>query len=171
MKQKWETEPNELNFEAHGLLCHIFRHPKLGHLCGYVGVDKTHPLYGKDYDDMITVPDFIRDRVIDIDKVGIFNLIASTYDESKPNDIKVSLAFDVHGGLTFSKFGKDSDLWWFGFDCAHSGDLIPYQLSWISPSDMGRFSEIIEAVYRDIEYVKSECDSLALQLSLFVERK
>ena len=38
------------------------------------------------------------------------------------------LDFDVHGGLTYSGGGKNSDypiksdLWWLGFDCAHGGD-------------------------------------------------
>jgi len=36
----------------------------------------------------------------------------------------------VHGSLTFSSRGgqrywKGKNLWWFGFDCAHAGDLVP----------------------------------------------
>ena len=36
--------------------------------------------------------------------------------------------FSCHGGLTYSGGGENSsypissDLWWFGFDCAHCGD-------------------------------------------------
>jgi hypothetical protein len=65
-----------------------------------------------------------------------------------------NLDVDVHGGLTYSNAaypGGEFDGWWFGFDCAHGGDLTPKY-----PSD---------GVYRDFEYVKAECESLAKQLA------
>lgn len=65
------------------------------HFCGYVGVPKSHPWHGKDY--------------------GIGNI----------ND-PIDLIY-VHGGLTFAnRFGPPitSDDWFFGFDCAHSGDSL-----------------------------------------------
>lgn len=57
--------------------------------------------------------------------------------------------FDVHGGITYSEM--EGETWWFGFDCAHAGDLIPG-----SPSP--------GHTYKDIEYVKRECMKLAEQL-------
>lgn len=30
----------------------IRRHPRLGHLCGYVVIPKSHPWHGKDYDEI-----------------------------------------------------------------------------------------------------------------------
>ncbi|MEM5852903.1 MAG: hypothetical protein QW228_00830 [Candidatus Aenigmatarchaeota archaeon] len=32
-----------------GLQCLALRHPIFGHWCGYVGIDKNHPLFGKEY--------------------------------------------------------------------------------------------------------------------------
>jgi len=49
----WETEPNSAKWEDKltGYKCRIMRHGDLGHLCGYVGIPKTHTLYGKHYSD------------------------------------------------------------------------------------------------------------------------
>ena len=61
----------------------------------------------------------------------------------------------VHGGLTYASV-DDNDNWVVGFDCAHSGDLVPsFQKVHLNVND----------IYRDKEYVVSECESLAEQLS------
>ena len=62
---------------------------------------------------------------------------------------------NVHGGLTFGiKDFADGEIikgfWWFGFDCGHTGDLMPYLWT--------------DGVYRTKEYVKNECKELARQL-------
>ena len=58
---------------------------------------------------------------------------------------------DVHGGLTFAERSDDKypvktkeNLWWFGYDCAHSGDDIQNE---------------------DLIYNINECESLASQLT------
>jgi hypothetical protein len=61
----------------------------------------------------------------------------------------------VHGGLTYAS-SDENDNWILGFDCAHSGDLVP---------SLQRIHLNINDVYRDKEYVISECQSLAEQLS------
>jgi hypothetical protein len=48
----WNDEPEALWFEANGFKCQVARHMTQGHLCGYIQVDKTHPWYGKDYDNV-----------------------------------------------------------------------------------------------------------------------
>jgi hypothetical protein len=49
----WETEPNHAEWidEDTDYKCRIVRHDHFGHLCGYVGIPKNHPLYGKHYSD------------------------------------------------------------------------------------------------------------------------
>lgn len=69
------------------------------------------------------------------------------------NDIPVN----VHGGLTFSNFYDGEYM--IGFDCAHSGDLLPGLSSLVNSLLHS------DEVYRDMEYVKSECESLAEQIS------
>jgi hypothetical protein len=103
-----------------------------------VGVPPSHPLHGKDY-----------------------------MDDSVPDD--------VHGGLTFAAEchkadapcrgichipapGEPEHLWWFGFDCAHGGDIMPVHHL---PNFGGE-------TYRAVPYVKAEVASLARQLAACV---
>jgi hypothetical protein len=68
------------------------------------------------------------------------------------NDISEHLS--VHGGVTFSGplNGLPKNIWWIGYDCAHSGD---------------RIKNLREdgAVERSLEYCVDECESMARQLS------
>jgi hypothetical protein len=100
---EWDNEPDRIEWRFEGtprLACLIVRGPS-GALCGYVGVPPGHPWHGKDY-----------------------------------NDVDVN----VHGGLTFARGcdeggkichvpleGESPDVWWLGFDCAHSGDFYGMQ--------------------------------------------
>lgn len=104
-----------------------------GALCGYVGVGPEHPLHGRDYE----APEVT-----------------------------------VHGGLTFASAcqedpegichvpepGREENVWWFGFDCAHLYDLCPSYNRGTNP--------LLDSydVYRDMEYVVAEVESLARQL-------
>ena len=126
----WQTEPDKEQWQdaATGLPCLAVRHRELGHWCGYVGVTAEHPLFNKSYD----IPEV-----------------------------------SVHGGLTFADGCQESDrehgichlpeagesdkVFWFGFDCAHSGDASPAY-----PMQYG--------TYKTLAYVKAECASLAAQL-------
>ncbi len=92
-----------------------------GGWCGYVAVLKHHPWFGASYEEL---PDY------------------------GPN---------VHGGLTFSEWSVSdwhpipAKLWWFGFDCGHSGDLIPlYQAI-----------RGVHGQYRTLGYVQGEIMKLA----------
>lgn len=78
---------------------------------------------------------------------------------------------NVHGDLTFSKKGGENDkwpnpeLWWIGFDCGHSGDLIPYgncfdrlfcQTFSVSTGKTDK--------YRNIKFVENQIKKLADQI-------
>lgn len=60
----------------------------------------------------------------------------------------------VHGGLTFSD--EVDGEWLIGFDCAHHGDITP-----------GCGYEHLDymGTYKDMDFVKSECESLVEQIS------
>lgn len=132
----WKKEPNRIEFEHMGLPCLMIRHAGLLHWCGYVGIPKTHKYYGKGYSE---IPDM-----------------------------------DVHGGLTYAEkchghichITKDNDdLWWFGFDCAHHQDLIPYMQK--HENEIPRIAKSLynlDSIYRNASYVISEARSLAEQL-------
>jgi hypothetical protein len=96
------------------------------HRCGYVAVPSGHRLHGVSCNNLY-------ERGIDI---------------------------DVHGGITFSESGdkypvENDGLYWFGFDCAHSGDATKY---FRQPND----------VMRSLDYCVGECESLARQLAIVV---
>ena len=104
--------------------------------CGYVGVPKDHNLYGVEYSDL--------------------------YDDFYP---------EVHGGLTYSRdsssnYPVESDLWWFGYDCAHLWDAPspeymqqnPDHYQWLEPG----------AMHRSLNYCVTECENLANQLNDYV---
>lgn len=155
----WNSEPDRLEFEEHGLPCLMRRGP-LGAWCGYVAVPLGHPYYGKEGRDL-----------------------------------------DVHGGVTFMgtcqgdichtpKEGAPDNVWWFGFDCAHAWDLVPWFVAqeqrdkWpaLAVDELGQtiyvtspFAELAELkdkhhlfaqdTYRDVDYVKGQCKELAEQLA------
>lgn len=107
MTNEWEKELNKYNFNYKGYDCEILRHDTIGHLCGYVYLDKNHNYY-KD-----------------------------------PNN---EYSLEVHGGITYSTDNK------IGFDCAHSGDLLPYShhFDWDS--------------YKNVSHVMKEIKYLVKQL-------
>ncbi len=63
--------------------------------------------------------------------------------------------FEVHGGVTWNNsFEDEVSPYWVGFDCAHSGDLLPGMKSSIWSHDW----------YRDIDYVTAQCELLSKQI-------
>lgn len=139
-KGPWTGEPHRVEFEHVGLPCILSRNFSLLNWCGYVGVPPGHPLHGKSY-----------------------------------NEAHDRAHLDVHGGLTFGnschppichvpKPGQPDNVWWFGFDCAHGGDLVPGFIP--LEKQIGRpMSFAREGAYRDVAYVTAETKRLAEQLA------
>ena len=102
----WQEEPDKLQWTdaATGMPCLIVRVHHSGHLCGYVGVTKTHPLHGRNYDWQTFHPK-IHGGLTFADKCS----------------------GKEHGICHIVEAGEDDDVWWFGFDCAHLGDYCPSQ--------------------------------------------
>lgn len=136
VRGEWDTEPDKMQWTdaSTGYPCLVVRQPFSGHLCGYVGVTEGHPAFKVD-----------------------------------SGDVCVS----VHGGLTYSSHcdeggdesksichipnpGEKDHAWWLGFDCAHGGDY-----SFFTKADS---QYIGRGGYRNMEYVRGECVSLASQL-------
>lgn len=141
---EWDDEPDKIQWqdETTGLPCLIVRGPA-GALCGYAGVAEGHPCFGKEYSDCQPV-----------------------------TPIAEGAEHYIHGGLTFSDFcaetkdetrhichapapGEPDHVWWFGFDCAHSGDVMPAY-----GYDSAGYT------YKNVAYVKEQVRQLARQLSL-----
>jgi hypothetical protein len=141
----WQSEPDRVDWIHAGLACFVRRGP-VGALCGYVGVPAEHPLFGKGYQD------------VDAD-------------------------LDVHGGITYSDLckgelchvpapGMPDHVWWFGFDCAHAGDVAPameaFRVKFIEPIHGKRpdyATELWPETYKTLAYVRRETEALADQLA------
>ena len=183
----WQDEPAALDWcdQTTGYACAIRRHPELGHLCGYVGVPPGHALHGWQYEDDVPLrEDFEKDG-----KYGAVDLVIYALSGARAHGtIPLGLALKAHGGVNWSDARLPDDratagLWWFGFDCGHAGDFLPgvhatLKRIHIDQGTTRTFAEREkhfglgaqmpwgEAVtYRTVEYVKTECATLALQLA------
>jgi hypothetical protein len=144
----WQTEPDRFEWQHAGYACLLTRSACLGNLCGYVGIDRSHPDYEVPYGDI--------DEEIDVHG-GL------TYAAKCQGDI-------CHVPAP----GMPDDVWWLGFDCAHAYDLSPGLIA--REREMARRNAKLTAMfervppgwgetYRDFAYVKAEVESLAEQLA------
>lgn len=130
MSAPWATEGDAHDFidEATGYPVALRRGPA-GAWCGYIGVPADHALHGKGYSTRIAKPDGWDTRSCDLDAIGVINVFCADAEEINTGFMPVDLCVRCHGGLTYADKGWWADdsraTWWFGFDCAHSGDLCP----------------------------------------------
>ena len=145
-----------------------------GTRCGYVGITKDHFLYAVKHSDRHEWLKRFKDGVMEqpIGKRGMIDVFCEALADD--DSISAGSLFNIHGGITYSNGGVDSkypvksDLWWFGFDCAHAGD--GGDLSKIKdPRTRASFSRCTFPgdVIRTKEYVIEECKNLSDQLLAF----
>lgn len=167
MRRKVETD-----FIHNNLRCVVLA-LDAGHRCGYVEVPKDHPLFGVEYSQETSILNGLWEKAKEgpIGKRGVIPLFCKAHKEGAQSP---DVVFDVHGGLTYSggsgEYPVKSDGWWFGFDCAHSGDGKDWQI-------MSETNKEIETKYglsrggvvRSNSYVVEECKNLADQLQSIVQ--
>ena len=160
----------EREFEHEGYKCVVI-FGNIGHRCGYVGIPKNHPLYGKYYSDHLDIKKSdVGERAVS----GILPLLGACIDEDER--ICIEAYFQCHGGITYAGGGEhsdypvESDLWWFGFDCGHAGDRpdldyaiknFPIHRKEYKLRKMVESKYPIDDVIRTEEYVADECKKLA----------
>ncbi len=149
----WQDEADDGQWvdPATGLDCMIHRNHG-GALCGYVGVGREHPLYGKSYqevDDIFSVHGGL------------------TYSRECQE-----------GGIIchVPEPGRSGDIWWFGFDTAHFMDYAPgmeaelakfRKVENIPKLDVPELDNLFKKGpegYKNWAYVTAECELLAKQL-------
>lgn len=155
----WNNEPDKAQWvdEATGLDCLAVRNMGGGFWCGYVGVPKGHPAYGKGYNDV---------RMHDDEYLGVHGGL--TYSNTCAGEI-------CHE----PEPGRPDDVWWLGFDCAHAGDFSPQNNSYVGHPTLGEFYkepydhflaeklsqvDLLRPTYRTFEFVQEQCRHLAQQL-------
>ena len=94
---------------------------------------------------------------------GYVKVYPSNFFYSTPKQFSglIERHFRVHGGVTFIGEIENKDGLWFGFDCCHAEDIIPEQVE----KKPLTFSH--SATYKNIEFVKEQCELLAKQLKNF----
>lgn len=159
----------ESDFYASGLRCVVLA-VDVGYRCGYVEVNKNHPLFKVGYSQKVEVLDQLWEKAKEgpIGKRGIIPIFLEAC--SKDAVKSPQIVFDVHGSLTYSGGGEDfavkSGGWWFGFDCAHAGDgkdvsIMSDEYKIFYEKYPNSFGDIV----RTKEYVENECRKLAEQLA------
>lgn len=137
----------------------------MGHRCGYVGIGTDHALFGVDYSEKHPLLTLNPERSTEkMSPIQILIGASKGMDElSTPEYV-----FEVHGGITYAGYGDgkypvESNLWWYGYDCGHAGDL---------PAPDSKLAEIYarsgmdrEGEHRSLDYCIAECESLASQLT------
>lgn len=142
-----------------------------GHRCGYVGLPKSHPLYGVGYGAYHPALDALWGATKEgpIGDRGIIPILCAMFREADEVQPTPELVFDVHGSITYANGGDDypieSDLWWYGFDCAHADDA--NDLTLITDEHLRAiYAEFgNDGVVRDLAFVVAECEKLAAQLA------
>ncbi len=170
----WTEEPDRLEWRRHGMPCLVLRNGQ-GAWCGYVGVAPGHPLHGVEYgQETPALAEALEKRKGS--PIGanpsMAIMLACLSGEVKPTP---DLVIQVHGGLTFSSAcrgpichvpaeGEPENVWWFGFDCIHSGDISPFDAVMARDRPEWFYKLNGHDVYRDIVYARAETESLADQL-------
>jgi len=140
---EWDDEPDKIQWidPVTDLDCLMVRNTTGGNWCGYVGVDKKHPLY----------------EVGDSEAYGEHDLgchggltFSGFCQETEDHSRHI---------CHIPAKGRPDKVWWFGFDCAHAWDA--------SPGREDIFKDW-DKVYRNNSYVKMEVESLAKKLKELV---
>jgi hypothetical protein len=149
----WLAEPDKVQYPdaKTGYPVIITRHESFGNLCGYVGVQEGHPLFGKSYDEVWGM--------------GIY--LPGHGDVNFADRCQIGVN-EATGICHVPAPGESDVVWWYGFDCAHGGDLCPkmearYRTMPAMQAITARYGPG-RGVYRDLEYVKACCADLAQAL-------
>lgn len=154
----WQDEPDRIEWvSAAGYVCLMLRQigdeedAKIyggpgysGHWCGYVGVPEDHP-WPRGLGDMYEID------------------VHGGITGGGPCDEKSHGFHPMHRRCHTAKPGQPDHLHWYGFDCNHYGseDFNP-MMAGRGEDHRGMFGHYTRT-YKDVAYVKIECEKLALQ--------
>jgi hypothetical protein len=144
----WDDEPDRVDWRdpTTGYPCFVKRGP-LGAWCGYVGLPPGHSLHGSDFDDLTV---YVHGGLS----------YAAECEPDDPDDDRPHAERICHVPAP----GEPDDVWWFGFDCSHGGDVIP-----MLPSTLDLASAGVPTTYRTVDYARSSTAGLARQLAALAE--
>ena len=146
---KWRVEPDKVAWTDRqtGYPC-IIRREDGGHLGAYVGLPRSHPLYGFEADavppDLVSVPGGLD--------------YAAPCDEHGPESRSI-----CHVG----RCARHDDLWWVGTVCNRISDLIPDDAK--HAQEAQRLG--IRQSYRDAQTLYGVCTDLATELKALEDER
>jgi hypothetical protein len=137
----WQNEPDRVDWVHAGFACLALRHPSHGHWCGYVGVPREHPAYGKPYDEV-----------------------------DAPFHWDLNYAAPCEGAICHvPEPGMPDDVWWLGGDFGHMLDLSPGREARLREVQKTaaelQIAEAFREVYRDLSCVQSVVNECAEALA------
>ena len=163
--REWMVEPFH---------CVIVEHPRMGHLCGYVGVPPEHPFFGKGHSQCLWDCDGTELKLELARQHGLRYYECVWVRDPEAEDVHPSIEREVsvHGGITYTGTGKSfvavtgfkHTHWYIGFDCAHLGDMVPGMQA------LG-LSFGLDETYKDEQYVTDQLDKLERQVRSYVLSK
>ena len=163
----------EVNKKHKGYEYLVYAVPQ-GHRCGYVKIPSKHFLYRKKYSATLKKVSIEKDmKNTQIGKRGIIDIFCAGLSDHP----SISLFFDVHGGITWSDWGKNNSFskpgWWLGFDCAHSGDAKDYDL--MDERQRKIYEDyplgFNDGIVRSKVYTEQECKNLIDQIIKYFDKE
>jgi hypothetical protein len=161
----WTAEADKIAWldTATGYDCIIRRNPHSGYLCGYVAVERPHPLYGRQADTLVGYGIAAHE--------GLSYSASCQVDEPEALSIchvsYLGIAESCRTGTVHMERGivLHEEAWWFGFSCDGPGDVLPMSIRVPEPS----LSGCNDASYKNEHFVHQECIRLAAQLKAIAE--
>jgi hypothetical protein len=134
----WLKEPDLCSWQYANLSCLAVRDMSMGIWKGFVGLDQDHPLYDKNINYIVALPQALE------------------------------LFGSVHGGLSgvgklsvkYKSYAKN--YWWIGIETSQGDDLMPLLKLDQSDTDMTKLLSI--QTYKDLHFIRRETNKLAKQL-------
>jgi hypothetical protein len=151
-KGPWDGEPDREQWSDSmtGYPCLAIR-CDIGVWAGYVGVYPEHPAFGERADD-------VPGNICDFSYTDEIRFI-----EPPPIDAHAVVDVDDPKESILSVVRMPEYLWWFGFDFAHGGDLIPSMHAILNKA-VKPCGEKQLGTYKDLAYVKKTAATIALSL-------
>lgn len=129
----WLSEPDLCSWE-YKLPCLALRDMSMGIWKGFVGIEESHPFYGKTLEELLKIP------------------------------VAMEIYFSVYGGISSvgrlpSKY-KDfnNNYWWLGLETCHGGDIMPL----IKLEDSSKMTG--NQTYKNLKFIRKETNKLSSSL-------
>jgi hypothetical protein len=134
----WLKEPDLCSWHYRGVPCLAIRDMSMGIWKGFVGLEETHPLYGKTINSILEMP-------------RAFDLFRCAYG-----------GLSKVGKLSNKYASYAKNYWWMGIETSRGNDLMPLlKLDQIDP-DMAKL--LSNQTYKDLHFIRRETNKLVIQL-------